>query len=91
MWEKYISEEKDASIIKDEEYKKQTRITIYHPGDIAPYEIICGIYGEMFHTVFASSMTEAVEKYEGMKKELKAYIDADMTDENFCYEFIDKW
>ena len=91
MWEKYVREKENPTIIQDEEYNKQSRITIYHPGDIAPYEIICGIYGVMFHAVFAKDIKEAVEKYEGMKKELKAYIDADMTDENFCSTFVDKW
>ena len=63
MWEKYVREKENPTIIQDEEYNKQSRITIYHPGDIAPYEIICGIYGVMFHTVFAKDIKEAVEKY----------------------------
>ena len=39
MWENYICETENPTIIKDEVYKKQSRITIYHPGEIAPYEI----------------------------------------------------
>lgn len=91
MWENYICETENPTIIKDEVYKKQSRITIYHPGEIAPYEIICGIYGMMFHTVFAKNIKDAIEKYEGMKKDLKEYIDSGMTDEDFCSDFVDKW
>lgn len=87
----YICETENSTIINDEVYKKQSRITIYHSGEIAPYEIICGIYGMMFHTVFVNDIKDAIEKYEGMKKDLKEHIDSDMKDEDFCSDFVDKW
>lgn len=58
MWERYIEEKKNPAIIKDEEYKNQIRITIYHSKAIAPFEIVYGIYGLMFHTVFAKDMAD---------------------------------
>ena len=91
MWEKYDREQENPAIIKDEEYKKQTRITIYRSEDIAPFEIVSGSYGLMFHTVFAKDMTEASNKYEGMKLDLQKFIDLDLNEEEFCHSFIDKW
>ena len=55
MWERYIEEKKNSAIIKDEGYKNKIRITIYRSKAIAPFEIVCGIYGLMFHTVFAKN------------------------------------
>nr|WP_106788647.1 hypothetical protein [Massilistercora timonensis] len=91
MWEKCDREQENPAIIKDEEYKKQTRITIYRSEDIAPFEIVCGIYGLMFHTVFAKDITEALNKYEGMKLDLQKFIDSDLNEKEFCHSFIDKW
>ena len=45
----------------------------------------------MFHTVFAKDMTEASNKYEGMKLDLQKFIDLDLNEEEFCHSFIDKW
>lgn len=50
--------EENPAIIKDEEYKNKMRITIYRSKAIAPFEIVCGIYGLMFHTVFAKDMAD---------------------------------
>jgi len=58
MWERYIEEKKNPAIIKDEEYKNQIRITIYRSKAVVPFEIVCGIYGLMFHTVFAKNMAD---------------------------------
>lgn len=91
MWIPYVAEKPNSTIVKDEEYKEQCRITIYHPGEISPYEIVCGIYGLMFHTVFASTLDEANEKYDGMKVDLQNYLDHGETDEDFCSDFVDKW
>lgn len=59
-----------------------------------PYSITCGVYGLMYHTVFAKTELEAKEKYECMKSELKDFIDADTeeTDEvNWVECFVGKW
>ena len=64
MWERYIEEKKNPAIIKDEEYKNQIRITIYRSKAVAPFEIVCGIYGLMFHTVFAKNMADELNKAE---------------------------
>ena len=48
----------------------------------------------MCHTVFASSLDEAKEKYELMKKDLKYFLDKETTEAE-CYAwvetFVDKW
>ncbi|GLV57151.1 hypothetical protein KDH_39890 [Dictyobacter sp. S3.2.2.5] len=57
-------------ILQDEEYVQGARITLeqcHYP----PFAITCGIYGWMVHTTFASSMNEAREKLEAMKKSLE--------------------
>ena len=64
MWERYIEEKKNPAIIKDEEYKNQIRITIYRSKAVAPFEIVCGIYGLMFHTVFAKNMADVLNEAE---------------------------
>ena len=64
MWERYIEEKKNPAIIKDEEYKNQIRITIYRSKAVAPFEIVCGIYGLMFHTVFAKNMADELNEAE---------------------------
>ncbi len=89
VWIPY--QDKNDSLIKSEEYKEQTRISIYCPGEFAPYEIICGIYGEMFHSVFGNTLEEITEKYEGIKIDLQKYIDSGKQDDDFCSNFTDKW
>ena len=64
MWEKYSEKKKNPAIIKDEEYKNKMRITIYRSKAIAPFEIVCGIYGLMFHTVFAKDMADDLNEAE---------------------------
>lgn len=75
MWERYIEEKKNSAIIKDEEYKNKIRITIYRSKAIAPFEIVCGIYGLMFHTVFAKDIAD----------------DLVLNEAEFCHSFTDKW
>lgn len=64
MWEKYSEKKKNPAIIKDEEYKNKMRITIYRSKAIALFEIVCGIYGLMFHTVFAKNMADDLNEAE---------------------------
>ena len=83
----------NGTIICDEEYLESCRITLEKTNP-APYSITCGIYGLMCHTVFASSLDEAKEKYELMKKDLKYFLDKETTEAE-CYAwvetFVDKW
>ena len=51
----------------------------------------CGIYGLMFHTVFAKDMADALNKYEGMKIDLQKFVDLDLNEAEFCHSFTDKW
>ena len=60
--------------LKDEGYNK-IRITIYRSKAIAPFEIVCGIYGLMFHTVFAKDIAD----------------DLVLNEAEFCHSFTDKW
>ena len=73
--ERYIEEKKNSAIIKDEGYKNKIRITIYRSKAIAPFEIVCGIYGLMFHTVFAKDIAD----------------DLVLNEAEFCHSFTDKW
>lgn len=62
MWEKYDRKQENPAIIKDEEYKKQTRITIYRSEDITPFEIVCGIYGLMFQYSICKGYNRGVKQ-----------------------------
>ena len=83
----------NGRILCDEEYQNTCRITLEKTEPI-PYSITCGIYGFMFHTAFASTKPQAKETYEGMKRELKEFIDTD-ADEASAVEwverFVEKW
>ena len=83
----------NGKIICDEEYEKSCRITLEKTKQI-PYSITCGVYGLMFHTVFAKTELEAKEKYECMKRELKDFIDTDTEETdaiNWVECFVEKW
>lgn len=89
-WILYTSDNNNR-IVKSEKYLNQSRITIYSPGDFSKYEIVCGIYGLMFHTVFADSLDEANTKYEQMKQDIQTFIDNDFNEDDFFCNFIEKW
>lgn len=80
-------------IILDEEYLYASRITLERDGIIAPYSITCGVYGMMAHTAFADQETEAMGKYDGMKKELQEFIDSEDDDKSgeWCERFANHW
>lgn len=78
-------------ILEDEEYADSCRITLEKDGNIAPFSITCGVYGVMFHTTFSSNETDAKEKYEGMKKELEAFIQSNENESKWCRKFTSKW
>lgn len=81
-----------GTILEDEEVEGACRITL-EKGGWAPYSITCGIYGMMVHTSFAGEEDEARKKYEGMKADLKSFIDSPSQDENgeWCEQFVNKW
>lgn len=87
MWENLNTEdfcENGHIIIKDEEYKNSCRITLEKYPE--HYEITCGVYGAMVHTVYCRKNCQAT--YDSMKKELQDFIDRNTTaDEE--YEFYD--
>lgn len=78
-------------ILEDEEYSSSCRITLEKDGHIAPFSITCGVYGLMVHTTFSSNETEARIKYEGMKKELEAFIQSNEDEGEWCDKFTSKW
>ena len=85
----------DGRIIADEELAGTCRITLEEGCPIGPYGITCGIYGLMVHTTWASTLTEAMHKYESMKRELAdfadAHIDEDFLDGAWCSDFVERW
>ena len=83
----------NGKIIFDEEYLGSCRITLEETKAV-PYSITCGVYGMLCHTVFADTPPEAKQKYEGIKQDLKAFIDSDMDDASvmiWVENFIEKW
>lgn len=95
MWEilhKDIIGSEGGVILDDEEYRGQCRITLER---CKPYDAItCGVYGDMVHTVFTAP-EKSHQLFEMMKKDLQAFIDADIEDMNqrsdFYESFIDKY
>ena len=61
-----ITGTENGIIRADEKYPLGARITLEENG-YQPWGITCGVYGSMVHTTFASTETEAREKYEAMK------------------------
>lgn len=51
----------------------------------------CGIYVLMFQTVFEKNITDALNKFEGMKMDLQRFVDLDLNAVEFYHSFIDKW
>ena len=70
-----------GTILRDEEYSQSARITLEQCKHV-PFAITCGIYGWMFHTVFASSREEAETVFEAMKERLAAICDAFPTEDD---------
>ena len=91
MW-KVLTEElnqigsEGGNILKDEEYKGQSRITLERC--IRYDAITCGVYGEMVHTAY-SDAKDSSSLYESMKKELQMFIDADFDDEEKRSDFYE--
>lgn len=81
-----------GTILMDDEIEGACRITL-EKGGWAPYSITCGIYGMMVHTVFAGDEEEGRKKYEGMKTDMKMFIDSHNQDEDseWCEIFVNKW
>ena len=61
-------------IVCDEEHPMGARVTLEKDGH-QPYGITCGIYGLMFHTVFASHENEALAKYEAIKQDIGNFFE----------------
>jgi len=80
----------EGVIILDEEFSNEARITLEKDG-WTPYAITCGIYGMMAHTAFASTETEAVEKYSSMKKEIQDFCEGSGDSSDWCCQFTGKY
>ena len=82
-------------IIADEEYADACRITLEKECPIEPYGITCSIYGLMVHTTWASTLAEAMNKYEGTKKELADFVETYADEESlygaWCSDFVGRW
>lgn len=82
-------------IIKDEVISGACRITLEKDCPTVQYGITCGVYGLMMHTTWADTHQEAMEKYEGMKRELRECAERlgdDAFDEvEWCQTFVDRW
>jgi hypothetical protein len=57
-------------IIADEEHALGARITIERDGDIAPFAIVCGVYGLFFHTRFFATLDAVLSAYRLMRPAL---------------------
>ena len=78
MWSEFekgttigINGTEGGTIFLDHELDESARITIEKDSDVAPFSIVLGVYGLMFHTIFCSSEEEARNK----TKELKILIE----------------
>ena len=63
-----------GSIVADCEHELGARITIERDGDIAPFAIICGIYGWFVHTRFFSTRVDAETECAAMQTAMDAII-----------------
>src|SRR4051794_28035861 len=84
----------DGVILRDEEHARRARITLERETNHAPFAITCGVYGSMFHTAFASSEQEAIQKYTEMKVWLDRMLADDVTEDDYLKrlkEFVDKF
>jgi hypothetical protein len=62
-------------ILRDDEYRGESRITLERDGAIAPFAITCGVYGWMVHTRFFATLDEAEREYARMQPELAAIVE----------------
>ena len=67
----------NGEFIADEEYKESYRITLDKCAEY--YAIICGVYGSMVHTTFASSKC-CWNQFNEMKMVLQDFINKDTTE-----------
>ena len=65
----------DGAISRDEEHSFGARITLERDTPVAPFAIICGIYGWMVHTRFFGLEGEASLQYGLMKDALSALLE----------------
>lgn len=78
-------------VLRDEEHDHGAHITLEDCGNHC--EIVCGDYGGMMHTAFASH-GEAGCVYEVMRRELGEFVSSDHSDEgrkDFYEQFTSKW
>jgi hypothetical protein len=62
-------------ILRDDEYRGESRITLERDGAVAPFAITCGVYGWMVHTRFFGALDEAEREYARMQAELAAIVE----------------
>ena len=77
-------------ILRDEEHPAGARITLERDG-ATPYGITCGIYGRLMHTAFASSASDASEKYTAMKAQLSELVTSGSDIDSEVQAFIDRF
>jgi hypothetical protein len=70
-------------VLRDEEHANGARITLERDCGFAPFAIICGIYGWMFHTRYLSTAPEAQMAFDAMRAQLGTimtllYLDCEM-------------
>ena len=78
-------------IVLDHELVDSARITIEKGGDIAPFTIVLGVYGMMFHTAFCTTEEEARKKTEELKLLIAKLLkteDGSKEEEEFIDEII---
>ncbi len=102
MWSEYdggktIGSEgtEKGKIIKDKEHIHGARITLEEGCGNIPFAITCGNYGLMVHTSFANDITEALQKFKNMQKEINDILFDDHHKENsltgWIEQFINKY
>lgn len=78
-------------ILQDEILPDVSRITLERDGQIAPFSITCGVFGAFMHTAFASTVSEANQKYRAMKAEIEQFPDDDELVGDWIEGFTDKF
>lgn len=85
----------DEDVRSDEEIAGWCRVTDEEDAKKGIHEITCGIYGSVVHTTFAGSHSEASEKVEAIKRELKEYVmgcqDGTIDQNAWIGAFIARW
>ena len=64
-----------GKILRDEENTFGARVTLEDKGHVAPFSIILGIYGLMFHTEFFSTLDEGQRCFQLYKEKIELVID----------------